>query len=460
MFTTQKNPAPRHAPIPTHPNRHQLGGAGSKLLILLVVLAILAGGGYFAAKRWMPAKSQDAKTQVVTTNVTRGSVERSVESSGSISANLSVDIKCRASGEIIELPFDISDVVKKGQLLCQLDPTDEKLNVQSQETAVAQSKAKLVQAQIALEKAQLNLKTTRDKVTAALESAKVKASAANAKLARQKQLHETNLTSLEDLQDAESDAADAIASLEAAQVAVNELSQQELDLETYRQDVELNQAQLKAQEISLSSQKQQLSYTTVNAPIDGVVSSLDVQKGTIVASGTNNVSGGTTIMTLMDLSRIFFNATVDESDIGGVKVGQDARLVVDSFPDKTFKGKVVRVAVEGVEESNVVTFEVKVEVIDEEKSLLKPEMTGTVTIVMQYKDDALVIPIAALKRRGEQVYVNMPNGEKRNIITGIQGLNIIEVTSGLSENESILVDSDDTSSKWQNSSDNPPPPML
>jgi len=358
---------------------------------------------------------------------------------------------------VTQLPVDISQSVRKGDLLVQLDPTDEELDVRSAEVVVAQAQARLAQAKATLEQATLNLETSRKKTASDLESARVQAAHARARADRQKELLAHQLTSQEEYEAAESEAANALAALRAAEVAVEEIRQQEVALETRRQDVILAEADLRAAQIALDQQKKELQYTTVVAPIDGTVSSLDVQVGTIVASGINNVSGGTTLMTLADLSRIFVEAKVDEADIGGVRVGQRARVMVDSYPDLIFEGKVVRVAVKGVESSNVVTFEVKVEVTDERKGLLKPQMTANVSIIEAERDDVLMLPTAAIQRREGKAFVKLPSGELRAVELGVEGAEHVEIVSGLREGESVLANLIDQPSRWRNQRDSGPP---
>ena len=417
-----------------------------------VVALLVLGGGVWAWHHHAATLAAAAGPQGKLVKAQRTSIERSVESSGTIAANLSVDIKCRASGEIVKLPFDISDHVKQGDLLCQLDPSDQQLTVKSGEASVAQGQATLAQAKVALREAELALETGRDRAQAALTSAKVSAGNAANKLDRQKQLNAAKLGSAEELEVDQTAAASAEADLRAAQIAVEEVKQQEVALEGKRQDVKLAEAQLEMQAIALSTSKRNLGYTTVVAPMDGVVGALDVQIGSIIASGINNVSGGTTIMTLLDLSRVFSLATVDESDIGGVKVGQDARITVDSYPGRIFAGKVVRVATEGVNASNVVTFEVKVEVLDEAKNLLKPQMTGNVTIVEASRPDALTVPVAAVSRQGPKSFVTMADGGRREVTLGLQGLERTEVASGLQDGEEVRVESGEPESRWRSGS--------
>lgn len=420
------------------------------ILLLLIVLAVWA-----VRKRASAATAALAgKTTVVA--VARGNVEKSIDSAGKVIPNLEVDIKCRAGGEIVKLPFDISQSVKKGDLLCQLDPTDENLSVRSAEATVTQSKAKLEQTKANLATAEQNLITTKTKTTAALASATVRAANTNAKANRQKQLVEQSLGSREEAETADTEAAAALSEQRAAEVAVEELKQQEIQLEYKRQDVLVSEAQLSADQINLDSRKKQLDYTTVTAPMDGTVSALNVQQGTIITSGTNAANGGTTLMTLVDLSHVYVMATVDESDIGGVHVGQAARITVDSYAGRAFTGNVVRVAVKGVTASNVVTFEVKVEVVDENKNLLKPEMTGNVTIVEDERKNVLIIPTTAVTRRAGKTTVQLEGGAKRDVVTGLEGVENVEVLEGLAEGDKVLNNTAEPPSKWRTEGGGPP----
>jgi HlyD family secretion protein len=439
-----KSTRPVRAALPKRRKRH----TGWWILLVLVVGAAV-GGFFWWRHHTQQLAAQKASEKNTTVAVSRGLVEKTIESSGTVAANLEVEIKCRASGEIVKLPFDISDSVKKGDLLCQLDPTDEQLSVRSAEVKVAQAQAKLAQAKANLEQATQNLVTTRTRTESALASAKVKAANARTKADRQKELVSQKLGSQEEYESAETEAASALADQHAAEVAVAELKQQEIALESKRQDVQLAAADLQSSQIVLDQQKKQLDYTTVTAPMDGTVSALDVQIGTIVASGTNNVSGGTTILTLADLSRVFVNATVDEADIGGVRVGQKARVSVDSYPGRNFAGAVVRVAVKGATASNVVTFEVKVEITDEHKALLKPEMTANVAIIEADQADALMLPASAIQRLGRKNVVKLPSGEQRQVELGIEGSEKVEIKSGLADGELVVANSGEQPSRWR-----------
>ena len=447
QFTTPQPPVA--APLPVAPRIKKRraprwpwfvwGGVALVLLIVVIAMVIHHRG----------ANAEMLLSTTENANVVRGDIEKSVESAGKIMSNLDVDIKCRAGGPVAKLPVDISQSVKAGDLLCQLDPTDEQLAERVAERTVAQSTAKVEQAKLTYQQAALNLDTTRAREESALESAKVKAANLQLKADRQRQLKEQQLGSEEDYETAQTDAAAAKNDAEAAQVAVNELKQQELQLETKKLDVANAEAQLESDKLNLDTAKQQLQYTTVNSPMDGIVSALSVQIGSMVQSGVGGFSGGTTIMTLSDLSHIYVMATVDQSDIGGVALGQPARVEVDSFPNRQFAGNVVRIATTGVNTSNVVTFEVKVEVTDKDKNLLRPQMTGTVTIVEDARKNVLKVPTAAVGHRSGQTFVTLPGGVQKTVTLGVEGSDEVEVKSGLAEGDKVVVEKTELPTRWK-----------
>jgi HlyD family secretion protein len=231
------------------------------------------------------------------------------------------------------------------------------------------------------------------------------------------------------------------------------LKTDEAALELRRQDVVLSKADLESAKINLSIAEQRLQDTKVYAPIDGVVTARFVQSGQIISSGISTTGGGTPIMTLSDLSRLYVLASVDESDIGDVRPGQKVQITADAYPGMSFGGVIERVAQKGVNTSNVVTFEVRIEILGENKSLLKPEMTANVDIIIAEKEKALTLPVAAVSRvKGiHTVSVLRPDGstEAREVDVGISDGMRIEIVSGLDENETVLVNEGAAFSEWR-----------
>jgi HlyD family secretion protein len=426
-----------------------------RLIIIIIVVVVVAAGG-FAAWNWgLRADTKAAAPTTTTEKVVKGPIKLAVSTKGKVVANLDVDIKCKASGTVTTLPFDVSDEVKKDELLVGLDPVDENRLVMQSEVEFASSKARLVNAQQNLDISLRTLRTDRMRADSAVKSCEARAKDARAKADRQKLLLEKGLGSQEIWETVETAAIQAATDLEAAKIKLEELKTQETAIEVKRQEVKLAESAVTSDNITLSIAKDRLHDTKVFSPMDGVVAARTVQIGQIIASGVSNVGGGTTILTLSDLSHVYILASVDESDIGKVQVGQPVSLWADAYPNETFRGKVVRIATRGVNLSNVVTFEVKIEVMGEKKKLLKPEMTTVVEITAAEKDEALLAPTDGIIRKGGRdpkyfATVVKANGtnEEREVKVGINDGTRWEVTGGLAEGETLLVRKGAADSKW------------
>lgn len=435
-----------------------------RIIISVLILAAVGGGVWF----WWQSKAQAAKPAppASTAKVEKGGLRATVRSTGKVVSNLDVEIKCKASGEIVKLPFDVSDAVKTGDLLVELDPVDVQRSVDKAKATLAASAAKLASAKENLSIAEQNLKTARQRAEAMLKSAVAKERDAKSRSARMVELLAKKLASQEDADSAMTSAEQAGADLLTAKAAIDDLRAQELTLELRKQDIKLAEAQVDSDRIALSIQEQTLKDTKVVAPIDGVVSARGVQIGQIISSGITNVGGGTSVMTLSDLSRIFTSASVDESDIGRVRLDQPVDITADAFPGVKFPGKVVRIATRGVNTSNVVTFEVKIEITGEKKNLLKPEMTTNVEIVLSDVKDALLAPVDAVFRKSGKQWVSLVKAdgiatEDREVKVGITDGVKYQVIEGLAEGDTVVTRSD-AASKWRAAGGNRPPtgPMM
>lgn len=427
-------------------------------LVVLIVLLLAGGGVAWWLRGAASADDTDAETAPPDPVVAApGPLYVIVEATGRVVPEEEVAIKCKASGEVITLPVDVSDFVEKGQLLLQLDPEEEERSVRRAEVALAVTEARLRQQRLDLEIAERELATERLRAQAALASAEAAGREAAARRERIRQLREKEMASQEELDSAESAKASADASLENARARVADLEPAELRIEALRQDIAIAEAQVETDRLSLSDARQRLEDTTVLAPMTGVVTGREVQIGQIIASAINNVGGGTTVLTLADLSHRYVLVSVDESDIGRIATGQRAKITVDAYPERVFPGAVVRVAAKGSVASNVVTFEVKVEVKGEGQDLLKPEMTANVEIVVADKPDALLVPITAVTRRRGQsvVHVRHADGsvEERAVTAGMSDGASIEILEGLAAGETVLPGEAAASGRWRAEAD-------
>jgi HlyD family secretion protein len=429
------------------------------IVVILAVAAVAAGGTVYWQKTHTTAVVDP--TFGGTTKVVRGTIVESVSSTGTVASNLDVQIKCQASGVVMQLgphdakhrakQFDVSDIVKQGDLLMLVDPTDEQRAVDQAAAQVEISQAKLEEAKQNLVVAQQQLDQATETANANLASAKAALADDKAKAERRKELLAQNLDTQEDYDTAADAAAQAQATLDNAEVAIKQLATQKYMLNIRQQDVNLAQAQLDADKVAKAEADQQLSYCKVYAPMDGTITALSVQEGTIAVSASG-VVGGASVMTLSDLSHIFILADVDESEIGSVQDGQEVDITADAFPGKRFTGKVFRIATLGVNVSNVVTFEVKIEVTSKNKNLLLPAMTANVNIVQAKKDNVLLAPISAVVRKdhNEVVQVQKDDGtiEDRTVTVGISDGTNDEILTGLSEGENIVLHKGSADSRW------------
>jgi macrolide-specific efflux system membrane fusion protein len=189
---------------------------------------------------------------------------------------------------------------------------------------------------------------------------------------------------------------------------------------------------------ALEAAKVQLGYTSIRAPIGGVVASVSTQEGETVAASF----ASPTFLTIVDLSRLEVWAYVDETDIGRIEVGQQARFTVDTWPDDAFEGRVSAVRPSADIRDNVVNYVTLITFTNRPDRLLRPEMTATINVVLEGRTDALSVPNSALRRDsgGTYLLVRAENGlERRDVAVGFRGSEFTEVLSGVADKERVLV---------------------
>lgn len=418
---------------------------------LLVGFAILLLGVIIVFLKF-PKKSDTVTVSSV--QVAKGTILKTVTATGKVVPNFEVEIKAKASGKIIRLPYDVGDYVPKGALLVQLDPIDENRNVSQALASLSSLESKTAQSQVNLRVAQRTLSTDLARAKADLAAAQAKANDAHAKAQRLSTLAQQRYISQEEAETGRTTEAQSITDYQNAKTHLQELQTEQLALQSQAQDVRFTAAQVRAQRVALAQAKQRLSETKIYAPISGVVTARAGQIGNIVGSGVNNVGGGTAIMMLADLSQIYVMASVDESDIGQVRNGQLVNITADAYPGQTFKGRVVRIAPEGFEEANVVTFEVKIEVLGANSHILKPSMTTNVEIVLTQRPNVLKVPVEAVqseKQGGSFVMLKNRDGQfyRQPVVLGINNGIEVEVVQGLKVGESVANEQGQAPSRWR-----------
>lgn len=431
---------PEHSGFWNRKKRSWLIGLAGVLLLMTALVFLLR-----------PKKTDEA--EIVTAPVTRNTITQTVAATGRVVPNFEVEIKAKASGEIIRLPYDVSDTVKQGDLLVQLNPIDESRQVSQAQASLSGLENRVAQSRLNLQVGRQNLQTSIDRARAELKAAEARYQEAQTKKARLDTLVQSRYISQEEYEAGVSSASQLGAELDSARVRLRELETEALALRAQARDVNIAAAESQAQRVAVATSQQRLSETRIYAPISGVVTSRAGQIGQIVASGVSNVGGGTAIMTLADLSHIFVLAAVDESDIGQVREGQFVSITADAYPGKTFAGKVVQIAPKGFEEANVVTFEVKIEVLGENKHLLKSEMTTNVEILIDRKRNVLTVPTEAVMLQDGRPAVRVVDGKNkthgRPVVVGLNNGTQVEIVRGLRVGEKVAIGQADAQSRWK-----------
>lgn len=346
-----------------------------------------------------------------TAAVTRGDIAVRVQATGVVQPINPVDVRSKASGMIIQLPVEVGNIVKPGDLLAQVDPRDVK---NEYDQAMADDLVSTAALQTAM----------RDQ-------------------ARKDSLFSRHVITQSEHDSTRSTSADAISAMVG--------SRTNLDLA-----------------------RQKLEDATVRAPIPGTIVSRPITSGTIITSATSP-NGGTTLMTVADLGRVRMQVTIDEVEMANVRIGERATVAVDAFPDHAFDGVVEKIEPQAIVTQGVTFFPVMVSISNKEGLLMpgmNGEVTinaGDLSKVLQIPIDAMrvtnelapvtrmfSIPVDTLTSQirsdliagegttgipGRYVVVALPNGtyEMRLIKVGPTDLRVVEVRDGLKEGDRVVM---------------------
>jgi len=387
------------------------------IAVLIFVVCLVAAAGLMAArsggKKIDPTKLG---------KVERGDVVKSVVATGKVEPITKVEIKSKASGIVKKLYIIAGDHVKAGQVLAELDRVEMEAQVRQSEAQLQSSEATWHSAEADLARSKVDaegvdvpmLKRAWERATSMAKQGVISQSALDE--AEKNYVMATNKQHVAQ-----------------AQVLVNSAK------------VVQARADVKRAEATLSQLREQLSYTTVVAPIDGIVLSRDVEVGDAVSSILVMGSAATLVMTIGDTREVYVKGKVDESDIGKVFLGQPARIRVESFKDKTFEGKVTRISPMGVEKDNVTTFEVRVS-IDNPGGELKALMTANAEMILDEHKNVLNVPESSLiYDQSKSASVEIPDEKmkdgKRKIAVkaGISNGAKTEILSGLNEGQQVVL---------------------
>lgn len=366
-----------------------------RLWIILGVAAVLI---LVVVGTAIKAKPKGQEVEILKT--TKGDVSPTVTADGLITAKNTVNISSQVMGEITAIPFKEGAVVKKGDVLVQINPD-------TYQRDVASGRANLDAAEVTARQAEVTLaQRKRD-------------------WDRTKDLYEKGIVSVQQRDD--------------TKLA---LDQAELAAGSARANVEQARAYYqKAQD--------NLAKTTMLSPMDGVVTAVNAKEGETAVMGTMNFSG-TVILTVSDLSEIITEVPVDEADYPRLKMGQAAEVVVEALGGRKYDGKVIEISASakagssGVQ-TNIRQFTVKVAVTNPDQDL-RPGVTARVKLMAQKREGVLRVPIGAIRteeERGEQVFfvftAEKGKSVKKVVKPGLSDDIYTEVTEGLKEGDEVII---------------------
>jgi HlyD family secretion protein len=371
-----------------------------KLLSVSLLVLILSSCG-------LDNKESQETTFYKKEAVNQKKLELSIEASGIIEAISSVEIKSKASGEILLLGAEVGDLVKKGSILGQID--------------------------------QRTPKNILDQAKSDLEASRVRLENAKSQYGRGKELHNNGSISDKDYEDIQESYAQAKSSVVRT-------------------------------EVSYENAKIALDDTIVRSPVQGTIISRPVEVGQVISSPTSAVGGGTILMTMADLSKVRVRALVDEIDVGKVSIGQIVSIKVAAYRDKEFFGTVSKIEPLAKVEQNVTTFPVLID-IDNNENLLLLGMNTDVVIEVLNKSVSLSAPTMSLRTRKDiysaASILNIPkqtidiflsekvDGENFNkfivikdtkkgpeltwVKIGVSDLSYVEVLTGLAQKDTVFI---------------------
>jgi HlyD family secretion protein len=391
-----------------------LGGAGAAVLGL--------ASFYFLG-------NQGGATQYMTAKVERGNLRNTVTATGALQAVTTVQVGSQASGTLAALYVDFNSVVKKGQVIAQIDPGVAKAQVDQSRANLQQARASLQQSLASVTGSRAGVSDAQAKALAArstVQNSQSGVSGAQANVAvlkaqlddaqsflkQQESLMASGVIAKREVdiaatsyKTAEARYNQAVAQLNQAVLSEQSASsagiaqsqaqvqQSQAQVQQSQAQVEQAKAQVQQAEAALRLAEVNLTHTTITSPIDGVVVSRDVNVGQTVAA---SLSAPTLFTIANDLTQMQVIANIDQADIGLVERAKSVRFTVDAFPGRDFDGKIQQMRLNPVNVQNVVTYNVVIDVSNPEQKL-KPGMTANLTITIDERNNVLKVPNSALR---------------------------------------------------------------
>jgi HlyD family secretion protein len=370
-----------------------------KRIVSLVVVAVLVGAGVWG---YLYTQSRGNAPKYRTARVERGPLTAAVSATGNLNAVMTVQVGSQVSGQIKELLADFNTLVEKNQVIARIDPEIFEAKVNQARADVASALAAVANQEAQVQKARADVENAR----AALAEAKANTAKAQVGLVdskrdfeRKSQLFRRELIAKSDLDSSQAAHDSAQALLDAARAKEQSLAaaiqSAVAQLRVVEAQLQASRAQVDQKRAALAQAQADLDHTTIRAPVNGIVVSRAVDVGQTVAA---SLQAPTLFTIAEDLTKMQVEVSVDEADIGRIKLEGRATFTVDSFPGQMFSGLVVQIRKAAQVVQNVVTYTVVV-AVDNPGGRLLPGMTANVKMIVAEKPSVVRVPNAALRYR-------------------------------------------------------------
>jgi len=399
------------------------------IFLAIIAILLLASGRIFRSEAGL---SEDSLIEVK-----RGDLDLAVVATGSIVPVATVEVKSKASGLIKSLLVEEGDLVTSGEILIELD----KELLQAQLREAEANRLAAVARQQEAESDHASAINMKEKLKMDLRNLEDNLSFHRKQVHRYESLFRERLIAHSELEQRERGLQEASFAFEALK---SELLMQGSRIDAAQKAVLRVRAEVSQAEATLDRARENLRYATIRSPMTATVLKRHVETGDAVSSILQLGSQATLLLTLGDMNEVFFEGRVDETDIGKVFEGQKALVRVDAFRDRPLPGNVIRIAPLGEEEDNVIGFEVRVSINDQDR-ILRAQMSANAEIIVEEKRDILIIPEnAIIYDRNRRTFVELldPQAEEQKrrtpIEVGISNGTLTQVISGLQEGDRLV----------------------
>lgn len=377
------------------------------IAVVVLVAAAWGASSYFEASAAIP------DSRIAT--VQRGTIARSVVATGKIEPITKVEIKSKANGIIKVLAVEVDQEVEAGTVLIELDRENLMARVREARATVQGARAAHQASEALYEKSRV-------------EAEGPEVEFARRSYERAKSLFDRRLIAQHQLEEARS----------AQDQAENRRRAAESQLSVAKARISEASANVAQAQAAVERAEEELANATIRAPIRGRILARDVEIGSPVSSILNMGAAATSVITMGDISHVFVRGRVDETEIGNLRLGQPARITVETFKDRTFNGRVTQISPMGVERDNVTNFEVRVSV-ENPGHELKANMTANAEIVLEERPKSLIVPEAAISydatrnasvdildasqrtgRRRQPIKIGISNGTRTQVLEGVK----------------------------------------